>query len=108
MSDWKAARHSSLEKWHAIRAATGNMSPGELLTVANEMCDVCVKAKEEQIVKGYATRCDHCLYLQQFGGCSEVTARLNDRIVARDWPAVRALAGQIIGRLEALRVPKEG
>ena len=84
------------------------MAPAELLTVANEMCDICVKAKEEQIVCGSGTRCDHCLYLQQFGGCQEVTTRLNERIEARDWPAVRALTSDVIRRLETLRVPNGG
>src|SRR5688572_20697993 len=105
MIDWKNARQTSLLKWHAIRDAVGEASPAELLTVANEMCDMCVKAKEEQLVQGSGTRCDHCLYLQQFGGCQEVTTRLNDRIVARDWTAVRELTGEVIRRLETLRIP---
>jgi hypothetical protein len=105
MSDWAEARRRTLAQWQAIRFAAGHEHPLDLLEEVNAADALCAEAAETRDAAGPGPRCEHCLLYQQMGGCQEVLGRLRDRIAAHDWPAVRAYADEMIGRLKTLQPP---
>jgi hypothetical protein len=109
LSDWNEARRLTIAKWQAIRFAAGRDHPLDLLEEVNAADALCAKAGEVRDAAGdQATRCQHCLIYEQFGGCQEILGRLSERIVAHDWPAVRGHADEMLARLQTLKPPAEG
>lgn len=102
---WKEAKQGTIRQWEDIRNAIGRADTVELLTEINAVCDLCEKSDQEAGTP-YG-RCDSCLFLQQFGGCREVSARLSELVVEGRLDEVRAIVDDMIRKTEALVVPEE-
>ncbi|HET9227100.1 MAG TPA: hypothetical protein VFR31_10560 [Thermoanaerobaculia bacterium] len=100
---WKEAQESTIRQWEAIRDAIGTADTVTLLAEINAVCDLCEKSDD---AKGNIPfgRCDYCLFYQQFGGCSEVSARMSELVVEKRLAEVRALVNDMIAKTRALKV----
>lgn len=102
--NWKQARDHALETWSGIRASVDDIDdPVELLSRINAVNDMCVKAKEDAGTPW--GHCEYCLFYQQFGGCKEVSGRMSEAVVAREWDELRRLLDEFIAHLRELKVP---
>jgi len=102
---WNEAREGTLRQWYAIRGMVGTADTVALLTEINAVCDLCEKA--DQVAGTGIGRCQYCLFYQQFGGCLDVSARLSEGVVEKDWEAVRALIDDMIGKMKRMELPAQ-
>lgn len=100
---WEEARNRELAHWSAIRDAIGVAAPVELLTEINAADALCEKARKE--AGSPIDYCTRCLLYQQVGGCRETSARMSERVAARDWTGLRAMVDELVAHLHALPVP---
>jgi hypothetical protein len=101
--DWHQAHDSTLALWVGIRDRIGEADPVELLTDINTVNDMCVKAKEEAGAPW--GHCHYCLFYQQYGGCKEVSGRMSEAIVSKDWGELRRLLDDFIAHLRQMEIP---
>ncbi len=102
---WESAKAETLELWRKIRQALDEPDELELLTEINAICALCDAAAAEK--PRTLTRCERCLAFQQFGGCHGINLEMSERVVEKDWTAVRVLVDRFIHILENLEVPRE-
>ena len=102
---WNEAKTGTIRQWEAIRDAIGSADTVELLTEINAVCDLCEKSDQEAGTP--FGRCNSCLFLQQFGGCREVSARLSELVVSGKLDEVRVLVDDMIRKTESLVLPEE-
>jgi hypothetical protein len=100
---WNEARESTLRQWSTIRGLVGTADTVTLLTEINAVCDLCEKS--DQVAGTGIGRCDYCLFYQQFGGCQEISARMSEAVVEKDWDKVRSLIDEMIGKMKTLELP---
>lgn len=74
-----------------------------LLIEINAICALCEAAGERE--PRSQTRCERCLAFQQFGGCQQVNLEMSERVVQKDWQALRGLVEGFIRNLETLEIP---
>jgi hypothetical protein len=103
--DWQEAKQNTLQVWSAILASLGRQDEVGLLTEINAITDLCEMAKE--VAHGDLKTCLYCPAYQQFGGCREVSAKLSELVVDKDWAELRRMVQQVIGQLEGMRLPPE-
>jgi len=103
---WQEARDQTLELWQKIRAMIDTPDELDLLTEVNAICALCDAANEQE--PRDLSRCERCLAFQQFGGCQQINLEMSERIVEKDWPALRELVDRFIHNLESLEMPAEG
>jgi hypothetical protein len=101
--NWNEAREGTLRQWNGIRDMVGNADPVALLTEINAVCDLCEKA--DQVAGTGIGRCQYCYFYQQFGGCLDVSARLSEAVVEKEWETVRALVDDMIVKMRKLELP---
>jgi len=101
---WKEAKEGTLRQWMAIRDLIGSADTVTLLTEINAVCDLCEKTDE--VAGTPFSRCDYCLFYQQFGGCREVSAELSEMVVNNQLYDVRALVEDMIDKTRKLQVPE--
>lgn len=101
--DWNQALRSTIRQWEAIRSCIGNAHEIELLTEINAVCDLCEKAEEESCAHTgfFYDRCRYCIAFQAFGGCQEISARMSEAVVQKDWPRLRHLVDETLHALAA-------
>lgn len=99
---WNEAIEGTLRQWTAIRDSIGTADEIELLTEINAVCDLCEKAEKE--AGGGIGRCRQCLFYQQFGGCQDVSARMSEAVVEKDWDRLRHLLDETIRGMQSLEV----
>jgi hypothetical protein len=97
---WTEAIEATHRQWTAIRDSIGEADEVELLTEINAVCDLCEKAEAEE--GSGIGRCRRCLFYQRFGGCQEVSARMSEAVIERDWDRLRHLVDETIGGLRSL------
>lgn len=102
---WRQARDETLELWRKIRRMLDEPDGLELLTEVNAICALCEAANQEEAPD--LTRCERCLAFQQFGGCQQINLEMSERIVERNWGALRDLVDVFIHNLETLELPPE-
>lgn len=102
---WKEAQQDTIRQWENIRDAIGKADTVELLTEINAVCDLCEKSEQEAGTP-YG-RCNSCLFLQQFGGCREVSAKLSELVASGQLDEVRVLVDDMIHKTESLVLPVE-
>jgi hypothetical protein len=102
---WNEAKQGTIRQWESIRDAIGRADTVELLTEINAACDLCEKSDQEAGTP--FGRCDSCLFLQQFGGCREVSARLSELVVSGELDEVRTIVDDMIHKTENLALPEE-
>ena len=75
------------------------------MTETNAVCDFCEKAHGESCAETGAPfdRCQYCKAFQQFGGCQEISARMSEAVVEKDWPRLRGLVAETHYALTAAR-----
>jgi hypothetical protein len=100
---WNEAREGTLRQWMAIRDLVGTADVVELLTEVNAVCDLCEKS--DAVAGTGIGRCDYCLFYQQFGGCQDVSARLSEAAVEKDWDTMLALIDDMMAKLRKMEVP---
>lgn len=103
---WKEAQEGTIRQWEAIRDAIGVADTVTLLAEINAVCDLCEKSDEAKGDVPFG-RCDYCLFYQQFGGCSEVSARMSELAVENRLDEVRALVDDMIAKTRMMKVPVE-
>lgn len=105
--DWNQAMRSTIRQWEAIRDSIGSAHEIELLTEINAVCDLCEKARTEACAETGAPfdRCQYCLAFQRFGGCQEISARMSEAVVEKDWPRLRHLVDETLHALTASQFP---
>lgn len=101
--NWTEAIEGTVRQWNAIRNAIAEADEVELLTEINAVCDLCEKAEEEQ--GSGIGRCERCLFYQQFGGCKDLSARMSEAVVEKDWDRLRELIDETIRGLKSLTLP---
>lgn len=101
--NWNEAIDGTLRQWTAIRDSIGTASEVELLTEINAVCDLCAKSEEES--GSGITRCQHCLFYQQLGGCRELSARMSEAVAEKDWDQLRRLIDTTIRDMKSLDLP---
>jgi hypothetical protein len=101
--NWQEAKDSTLELWRNIRASIGTAESLDLLVEINGICDLCELANSE--AAGEPNRCRYCPAYEQFGGCREVSARLSDLVVQKDWEQLEVMVDDFIGRVEHMEAP---
>jgi hypothetical protein len=108
--DWNQALRSTIRQWEAIRDSIGSASDVELLTEINAVSDLCEKAREESIAETGAPfdRCQYCIAFQQFGGCQEISARMSEAVVEKNWPRLRQLVDETLRALKTTTVQPAG
>ncbi len=104
--DWETAKTETLELWLKIRLMIDEPDELELLTEINAICALCDAAHEQE--PRDLSRCERCLAFQQFGGCQQINLEMSERVVEKDWDAVRILVDRFIHNLENLEVPRQG
>lgn len=102
---WTDAIQGTIRQWTDIRAAVGVADTVTLLTEINAVCDLCEKSEAE--AGNGIERCRYCLFYQQFGGCQEVSGRMSEAVVEKDWDRVRHLIDETIHGLRRLALPAE-
>lgn len=102
---WQEAKDSTIQQWITIQSLIGCADTVELLTEINAVCDLCDKS--EEVAGTPIGRCQSCLFLQQFGGCREVSAHLSELVVSGQLDEVRALVEGMIRATRRLQVPEE-
>lgn len=102
---WKEAKEGTLRQWEAIRDLIGTADTITLLTEINAVCDLCEKTDE--VAGTPYSRCDYCLFYQQFGGCREVSAQLSELVVSNQLKDVRVLVDDMIRKTQEMKVPEE-
>ena len=102
---WETALDETLDLWRNIRGMIDEPDELELLTEVNAICALCDAATEQE--PRDLTRCERCIAFQQFGGCQKVNLEMSERIVAKDWDALRGLVDEFIHSLEHLELPAE-
>jgi hypothetical protein len=103
--NWTEAIEGTLRQWTAIRDSIGEADEVELLTEVNAVCDLCEKSDDEQ--GSGVGRCRQCLFYQQFGGCQDVSLRMGEAIIEKDWDRLRRLIDETIHGLRSLTLPVE-
>lgn len=101
---WETAKAETLELWRTIRQTLAEPDELELLTEINAICALCDSAAAEE--PRSLTPCERCLAFQQFGGCHGINLEMSERVVEKDWDAVRVLIDRFIQILETLEVPQ--
>lgn len=101
---WETAKAETLELWRKIRRMLDQPDELELLTEINAICSLCDAAASEE--PRNLTRCERCLAFQQFGGCHGINLEMSQRVVEKDWDAVRDLVDRFIDILETLDVTR--
>lgn len=101
--NWNEAREGTLRQWNAIRGMVGTADTVELLTEINAVCDLCEKSDKE--AGSGIGRCQYCLFYQQFGGCLDISARLSEGVVEKDWDTVRTLIDDMIDKMKRMELP---
>jgi hypothetical protein len=102
---WTDAVEGTLRQWNAIRDSIAEPDEVELLTEINAVCDLCEKSEQE---KGSGIgRCERCLFYQQFGGCRDLSARMSEAVVEKDWDRLRHLIDETIRSLKSLSLPAD-
>lgn len=106
--DWNQALRSTIKQWEAIRDSIGTAHEIELLTEINAVCDLCEKAREESCAETgfFYDRCRYCIAFQQFGGCQEISARMSQAVVEKDWPRLRNLVDETLHALTTTNPPE--
>lgn len=104
--NWNKARDETLDLWLRIRDLIDNPDELELLTEINAICALCDAANEQE--PRDLTRCERCIAFRQFGGCHEINLEMSERVVEKDWDALRGLVDQFIHNLENLEVAPSG
>jgi len=101
--DWNQALRTTIRQWQVIRDSIGSAHEIELLTEINAVCDLCEKARDESCAETGAPfdRCQYCRAFQQFGGCQEISARMSEAVVEKDWPRLRSLVDETVRALTA-------
>lgn len=102
---WQEAKDSTIQQWITIQSLIDRADTVELLTEINAVCDLCEKADE--VAGTPFGRCQSCLFLQQFGGCREVSAHLSELVVSGQLDEVHALVEGMIRATRKLKVPDE-
>lgn len=100
---WTEAIDNTLRQWITIRDSIGSASEVELLTEINAVCDLCAQSEKE--AGNALERCEHCLFYQQHGGCRELSARMSEAVVSKDWSELRRLIDTTLHDLEAMDLP---
>lgn len=100
---WSEAIDGTVRQWIDIREAISRADELELLTEINAVVDLCEKAEEEE--GSPFGRCRRCLFYQQFGGCQDLTLRMSEAVVERDWNRLRHLVDETIRSLKSLTLP---
>lgn len=95
---WPEALDDTIALWERIRSAIGSADELQLLTDIHAVCALCETADSEAQAVG-GRRCDHCLYLQQWGGCQAIGGLMSEKVVARDWVGLRSLVDGFIDQL---------
>jgi len=98
--NWSEAIEGTRRQWTAIRDSICEADEIELLTEINAVCDLCEKAEEEE--GSGIGRCRRCLFYQQFGGCQDLSARMSEAVVEKDWDRLRSLVDETIDSLRSL------
>jgi hypothetical protein len=98
---WSEAKTRALEEWQAIQDSIGTAPVDELLREINAMNELCDKAEEDSTG---GARCAYCAAYQQFGDCSEITAKMSHYVAEKDWEKVRELAATFMERLRSIEV----
>jgi hypothetical protein len=102
---WTDAIQGTIRQWTDIREAVEVADTVTLLTEINAVCDLCEKSDTE--AGNPIERCRYCLFYQQFGGCQEVSGRMSEAVVEKDWDRVRHLIDEMIHGLQKLQLPVE-
>lgn len=102
---WETARNEALELWRQIRRMVDRPDELELLTEINAVCALCEIANSEE--PKTLTRCERCLTFQQFGGCQGINLEMTEKVVAKDWDALRGLIDKFINLLQDLEIPDD-
>ena len=100
---WKEAINGTVRQWTTIRDAIGVAEPVDLLAEINAVCDLCEKSEAE--AGSAIERCRYCLFYQQFGGCQEMSGRMSEAVIEKDWDRLRLLVDQMIEGLGTLEAP---
>jgi hypothetical protein len=103
---WKEAQEGTIRQWTDIRDSIGTADIVTLLTDINAVCDLCEKSDETKGATPFG-RCDYCLFYQQFGGCSEVSARMSEMVAEGRFDEVRTLVDDMIAKTRLMKVPVE-
>ncbi len=101
--NWTEAIDGTLRQWTTIRDSIGTASEVELLTEINAVCDLCAKSEDD--AGNGIERCRHCLFYQQFGGCRELSARMSEAVVCKDWDQLRRLIDTTVRDMQAMDLP---
>jgi hypothetical protein len=101
--NWTEAIEGTRRQWTAIRDSIGRADEVELLTEINAVCDLCEKAEEEE--GSGIGRCRRCLFYQQSGGCQDLSARMGEAVVEKDWDRLRQLVDETLHGLQSLALP---
>lgn len=101
--NWNEAIEGTLRQWSAIRDSISEADDVKLLTEINAVCDLCEKSEEEE--GSGIGRCRRCLFYQQFGGCQDLSLKMSEAIVYKDWDRLRGLVDETIYGLETLKLP---
>jgi hypothetical protein len=102
---WTEAIQGTIRQWTTIREALGVADTVTLLTEINAVCDLCEKSETE--AENGIERCRYCLFYQQFGGCQEVSGRMSEAVVEKDWERVRHLIDEMVQGLQRLELPTQ-
>ena len=97
---WTEAIEGTIRQWTDIRNAVGVADTVTLLTEINAVCDLCEKSETE--AGNGIERCRYCLFYQQFGGCQEVSGRMSEAVVEKDWNRLFHLIDEMIQGLRKL------
>ena len=104
-STWAEAWRDTFDTWQRIRRGLDDPDEVWLLTEINAVCGLCEVARTEADRSGGGRKCEHCLFYEQFGGCSKVCAELGERIAAHQWQAARRMVDGFIADLNRLELP---
>lgn len=100
---WTEAIQGTIRQWTVIREAVGVADTVTLLTEINAVCDLCEKSETE--AGNGIERCQYCLFYQQFGGCQEVSGRMSEAVVEKDWDRLLHLIDEMVQGLRKLELP---
>ena len=101
--NWTEAIDGTVRQWNDIRNSIGTASEVELLTEINAVCDLCTKSEAE--AGSGIDRCQHCLFYQQQGGCRELSARMSEAVIGKDWNQLRRLIDETLRGMKSLQLP---